>query len=174
MSNDINFGALTLKDALDLAILIEDEAQERYQEFASQMELHHTPEAARFFVFMARNEAKHGRELREKRQDLFADQPAEVDRSQLFDVEAPEYEQAEAFMTARQALLVAYQAEVKAYEFFDHALPSVADPKVQELFKELREEEVEHQQLVKDELAKLPPEPGFDPDDFVDEPVAQG
>lgn len=174
MSNDIDFGSLTLKDALDLAILIEDEAQERYEEFASQMELHHTPEAARFFVFMAGNEAKHGQELRARRQQLFADEATNVSPSQLYDVEAPEYDQAEAFMSARQALEVAYRAEVKAYEFFDRALPSVSNAEVHELFKELREEEVEHQQLVRNELAKLPPEPGFDPDDFVDEPVAQG
>ncbi|MCG6964570.1 MAG: ferritin family protein [Acidobacteria bacterium] len=174
MSTDIDFSALTLKDALDLAILIEDEAQGRYEEFASQMELHHTPEAAKFFVFMAGNEAKHGTELRERRQKLFADQPTNVSPEQLYDVEAPEYDQAAAFMSPRQALEVAYRAEVKAFDFFDKALPHVSNAEVQELFTELREEEVEHQQMVKAELAKLPPEPGFDPDDFVDEPVAQG
>ena len=49
----IDFSALTLKDALDLAILIEEEARERYEDFADQMEQHHTPEAGRFFRFMA-------------------------------------------------------------------------------------------------------------------------
>jgi hypothetical protein len=32
---------------------------------------------------------------------------------------------------------------------------------------------VEHQDLVKKELARLPPGPDVDPDDYVDEPVAQ-
>ena len=32
----IDFRALSLKDALDLAVLIEQEAEERYEEFAAQ------------------------------------------------------------------------------------------------------------------------------------------
>src|SRR5664279_4105998 len=59
----IDFANLSLKDALDLAILVEDEAQERYEDFAAQMEQHRTPEAAKFFRYMVENEAKHGREL---------------------------------------------------------------------------------------------------------------
>src|SRR5206468_1401602 len=59
----IDFAALSLKDALDLAVLIEEEAKERYEDLAEQMELHHTPEAARFFRFMASNEEKHHAEL---------------------------------------------------------------------------------------------------------------
>ena len=42
----IDFASLTLQDALDLAILIEEEAKERYEEFAENLSLHHTPEAA--------------------------------------------------------------------------------------------------------------------------------
>ena len=36
----IDFQTLSLMDALDLAILIEDEAQERYEDFAAQMDQH--------------------------------------------------------------------------------------------------------------------------------------
>ncbi len=173
MSKSIDFSRLSLKDALDIAIFIEDEAEERYQEFAHQMEQHHTPEAAAFFRIMAENEAGHGRELREKRAALFGDAPVEVAVEELFDIEAPEYVEAQAFMSPREALAVAHKSEVKAHAFFDSALGQVEDAGVRELFEELREEEVEHQQLVRQELAKLPPEPGFDPDDFVDEPLAQ-
>jgi hypothetical protein len=49
----IDFASLTLQDALDLAILIEEEAKERYEEFADNLSLHHTPEAAHFFTTMA-------------------------------------------------------------------------------------------------------------------------
>ena len=171
MTVEIDFTKLSLKDALDLAILVEDEAQERYTEFAEQMEVHHTPEAAKFFRFMAVNEAKHGEELSKRRQKLFADAASEVHRSMLWGVEAPELEEAHTFMTTRQALDVAFQAEVKAYEFFDKALPEVENAEVKELFAELREEEVEHQDLVKQEMAKLPEEgPDIDPNDYADEP----
>ena len=59
----IDLAALSLMDALDLAILVEDEARERYEEFAFQMEQHRTPEAAKFFRYMVENESKHGDEL---------------------------------------------------------------------------------------------------------------
>ncbi len=43
MAATVDFASLSLQDALDLAILVEEEAQERYLEFVDQMEQHHTP-----------------------------------------------------------------------------------------------------------------------------------
>ncbi|HUI26404.1 MAG TPA: ferritin family protein [Candidatus Kryptonia bacterium] len=170
---DIDFARLSLRDALDLAVLIEEEAQERYDEFAHQMEIHHTPEAAAFFRFMADNEAKHGARLAQRRAELFGDAPRTVTRAMLWDVEAPEYDQARAFMTARRAMQAALRSEEKAHAFFVDALPQVSDPGVVALFNQLRAEEIEHQDLVKRELAKLGAEPEVNDDDFVDEPTAQ-
>ncbi len=173
MTVDIDFANLSIKDALDLAILVEDEAEERYRELAENLELHNTKEAARFFRFMVECEAKHGRELRGKRAELFGEQPSTVDGSMLWDVEAPAYEVARSFMTLHDALDVALAAETKAFEFFDGALPSVEDPEVRELFIELRQEEVEHMQMVREQMKKIPDGDGFNPDDFADEGVAQ-
>ena len=173
MAATIDYATLTLKDALDLAILIEDEARDRYAEFVDQMEIHHTPDAAAFFRIMAANESKHGQQLTAKRQALFGDEPSHMSGDMLWDVEAPEYAEAHAFMSPREAMEVALRSEVKAHEFFARALERVSDPEVRELFEELREEEVEHQDLVKKEMARLPPGPDVDPDDYVDEPVAQ-
>ena len=170
---DIDFKTLSLKDALDLAILIEEEAEERYREFVHQMETHDTPGVARFFRFMAVNEAKLGQELSERRQKLFGDAPSEVERSMIFDVEAPEFYRTRAFMSVEEALDLAKDAENKAYEFFDKALPQIDDKDVRELFVELREEEVEHIELVEKVRAKVEIEPDFDPDDFVDPPQGQ-
>ena len=78
MAATIDFAALDLQDALDLAILVEEEAQERYVELVDQMEMHHTKEAATFFAAMARNEQKHGDELRARRRALFGDAPRRV------------------------------------------------------------------------------------------------
>jgi len=169
----IDFKKLTLKDALDLAILIEEEAKERYEEFVDQMEIHHTPQAAAFFRSMAKNEAKHEKELLQRRRALFKDQPTEVSRSMLWDVEAPDYDKTRAFMSVRQCMEVALQCETKAHDFFVASLEHIQDPAVQELFKELRDEEVMHQQLVRKEMALLPPSPDADPEDYADEPVAQ-
>jgi len=173
MAETVDFASLSLQDALDLAILVEEEAQERYLEFVDQMEKHHTGEAAQFFATMARNEQRHGDELRARRRALFGDAPGRMKRSMLWDVEAPDYDQSRAFMSARQAMRVALDAETKAHEFFVRAIPHLADPTVRRLFEELRDEEVLHQSLVREAMRSLPE--GEDPDagDYEDEPVAQ-
>jgi rubrerythrin len=173
MNKSINFGSLSLKDALDLAILIEEEAQERYLEFVDQMELHHTLEAAAFFRGMAGNEVRHQSSLKEKRRSLFGDEPSRMNRTMLWDVEAPDYDQTRAFMSARQAIVVALESEKKAQDFFDRALEDITDPSVKELFTELRDEEQDHQALLKRQLTHLPSDAEPDPDDFADDPVAQ-
>lgn len=167
----IDFGSLTLQDALDLAVLIEEEARERYEEFAGQLELHHTPEAARFFRSMMGNEEKHRLSLASRRRELFGERPSRMNRGMLFDVEASELDEVRAFMSLREALQVSFRAEKKAWEFFCEALPRVRDPRVRELFAELRDEEVQHQRLVLAELEKTPPESALRPPE--DEPVAQ-
>jgi rubrerythrin len=169
----IDFTKLSLMDALDLAILVEDEAQERYEEFAEQMEQHRTPEAAKFFRYMVENEAKHGRELLARRVQRFGDTPRAVTRAMIFDIEAPDFDAARAFMSPRRAMEAALASEVKAHGFFVAALPALQDAEVRALFEELRDEEVLHQTLVKVELAKLPPDSGLSDEDFVDEPAAQ-
>jgi len=173
MAGSIDFTSLDLQDALDLAILVEEEAQERYLEFVDQMEQHHTPEAAEFFRAMARNEQKHGEELRARRRSLFGDAPRRMKRSMLWDVEAPDYDEPRAFMSARQAMEVALRAETKAHEFFVRAIPHISHSEVKGLFQELRDEEVFHQSLVREALRSLPPGPEADEEGYEDEPVAQ-
>jgi rubrerythrin len=173
-THGIDFDKLELREALDLAVLIEEEAQERYVEFADQMDLHHSADAAEFFRFMARNEEKHGRQLSGQRAALFGTEPRVVTRAMLFDVEAPEYDRARAFMTPRQAMEAALAAEEKAQDFFVAALHRVRDQQVRALFETLRDEEVQHQDLVWHELEKLPPDSSFDTSGFADDPVALG
>jgi len=171
MPKNIEFERLSLQDALDLAIMIEEEAAERYEDLAAQMDVHHTPQAADFFRFMVKNETKHGEELSDRRKKLFGDAPRNVDSSMIWEVEAPEYEKVRVFMTAQEALNVALQSEEKAYRFFEGAVKHVTDKEVLDLFEELKQEEIEHQDLVKKELAKLTPESKVDVSDYADEPV---
>jgi rubrerythrin len=169
----IDFDGLSLRDTLDLAIFVEEEAKERYEDFAQQMEAHHTPEVAEFFRFMAANELKHAEKLSAQRASLFGNEARTADTSMLFDIEAPDFDATRAFMSVRAALDVALESEVKAYAFYDAAIPDISDPDVKELFTELREEEERHMELVKSIRAKVPEDDGFDPDDFVDGPAAQ-
>lgn len=169
----IDITALTLRDALDLATLVEEEAKDRYRELAEQMETHHNPDAAGFFRFMLKVEGIHEDKLAARRRQLFGDAPRVVRREMIFDVEAPEYHEVGADMTVRQALEVSLRAERKAYEFFAAALDRVTDDEARVLFATLRDEELEHQGLIEREIAKLPPEPAVPGAAFGDDPVAQ-
>jgi rubrerythrin len=121
---------------------------------------------------MARNEQKHGEELRARRHALFGNAPARLTRAMLWDVEAPDYDEARAFMSPRQAMAAALRSETKAHRFFVDALPGIGDAEVKRLFQELRDEELLHQALVQEAMRNLP-EGGADPADYEDEPVAQ-
>jgi len=173
MTKTIDFSTLSLQDALDLAILIEEEAAERYEELAEQMEAHHTPDAGEFFRTMIKNEKKHGSDLAKRRAEMFGDAETKVDRSMLWEVEAPGYDSVEMFMSAGRALSVALDSEKKAFQFFVDALEHITDGEVKALFEELRDEELAHQDLVLKELAKLPDEESPDREAFADDPVAQ-
>ena len=89
----------------------------------------------------------------------------------IYDIEAPDFDAARAFMSPRRAMEAALASEVKAHDFFDEALATIRDREVRALFQELRDEELLHQGLVKAELAKLPPDSGLSDEDFVDPPA---
>ena len=171
MSTRLDLSKLSLMDALDLAKLIEMEAHHRYLMFASQLGSGggYGYDAGAFFATMAENEAKHGRELEARRKALFGDAPARLTLDDLFDVEAPEMGAPRRGMSTVQAFEIGLVAEKKAYDFYDMALPGVTDPEVRDLFTELRDEEAEHAEMLREEMAKLPPsasvEVEFDPDE---------
>jgi rubrerythrin len=144
-------------DALDLAVLIEVEAHERYKMFAAQLGRRYPGDPGSIFASMAENEAKHGQDLVEQRKAKFGDAPMRVSRDDIFDVEAPNMAAPRANMSPLQAFEVALDSEQKAFDFYDEALAHVSDPEIKALFTELRDEETEHVRMVKEAIAKLPP-----------------
>ena len=169
MSTRIDLSTLSLMDALDLAKLIEMEACHRYQMFASQLGRTGGYDAGAFFASMAENEAKHGQELEARRKALFGDAPARLTLDDLYDVEAPDMGAPRRGMSTLDAFEVGLAAEKKAYDFYDMALPGITDPDVRNLFTELRDEETEHVEMLREAMAKLPESAGaeieFDVDD---------
>jgi rubrerythrin len=167
MSTSLDLSKLSLMDALDLAILIEEEAHQRYKQFASQLGNYH--DAGKFFASMAENEAKHGNELLERRIARFGKAPMKVKLVDLFDIEAPDIGAPRRGMSTVQAFELGLDSEKKAYDFYDEALPGITDPEVRQLFTELRDEETEHVEMLHEAMAKLPPsasvETENDPDD---------
>ncbi len=171
----LDFAKLTLRDALDLAILVEEEAKERYGEFADQLEKHRNPTRPR----SSSGSWRRTRPSTARRcspsapKELFPSTAVTVTREMIFDIEAPEYDEARIFMSLRQALETSLRAEHKARSFFEDALARVSSPEVRALFTELRDEEVEHQALVQREIDKLPPGVEPNPEDYADEPHNQ-
>jgi rubrerythrin len=169
IDSTIDFSRLTLQDALDLAIRIEEEAQGRYEGFTKLVGGRYAGDASDMFRMMASYEARHRTELAERRAKLFGAAPVRISPDAVEDVEAPDVTAPRVFMSARQAMEVALASEEKAYGFFTAALEHVRDPGVRELFTELQGEELKHQRLVRAEIEKLPPGPDLEEED-ADEP----
>ena len=171
MPGKIEFSTLTLMDTLDLASLIEAEAHDRYRLFAEQLG---STEAGAVFQSMAANEKKHGDDLAERRGSLFGEAPARFRREDIFDVEAPDVGSPRWNLSEYQAYQIALHSEKKAYEFYDHALGSVQQPKLRALFEELREEEAGHVRMLEEIIAKLPPSARTEPEDLDDSYMRMG
>jgi rubrerythrin len=165
MSTRLDLSKLTLMDALDLAALIELEAHKRYTQFAERLGSRTTDDAGAVFQSMAVNESKHGEQLAERRLALFRDQPPKVKLDDIFDVEAPDVGAPRLNMSPLRAYHVALSSEEKAFAFYDQALRYVDHPDVKALFEELRDEEAEHVEMLKEIIAKLPPSAAIDLED---------
>ena len=150
MTNRMDFSKLDLRDALDFAIGIEEDAQERYQEFARMVK---HPGARKFFEDMVRNEGRHRRQLESRRDVLFRRAPPRFDTSIDVDVESPDPSEVEPEISVREAMEVSLRAERRAHEFYAAAIPHVRDPDVRSFFEELREEESEHEAAIQKLIA---------------------
>ncbi|MDD2914716.1 MAG: ferritin family protein [Gallionella sp.] len=167
MTIQLDVSKLNLQDALDMAVLIEKEAEDRYLLFAEQLGHRYPGDAANFFTMMARNEQRHGIEIAERRRLLFGDTPSRVTTNMIEkDIEAPDAGKAIRYMSPWHALEVAMESEIKAYEFYDSILQVVRDTSVQKLIMSLRDEESEHQILLNEQKAKYHDtlESDFDPE----------
>ena len=167
MTTKLDFSALDIQDALDLAVLVEKEAEDRYLSFADQIGQRYPGDAANFFTKMATNEQRHGNEIAERRRSLFGDIPTRITGDMIEkDIEAPDTRKAIRFMSPWQALKVSMESEIKAFKFYDRILQVIQDAKVREMIKNLRDEEAEHLMLLNEQIAKYHEtlEPEFDPE----------
>jgi len=171
MTSQLDISTLNLQDVLDMAVLIEKEAEDRYLLFADQIGRRYPGDAANFFTMMAGNEQRHGVEISERRRLLFGDAPSRVTTNMIGnDIEAPDPGKAIRYMSPRHALEVAMESEIKAYEFYNSILQVIQDATVRELIKSLRDEELEHQKLLNEKKVGYADtlESDFDPE--IDEP----
>ncbi len=146
---------------------MEREAVDRYEELASQMEVHNNPEVAELFAKMAEIEKKHVEKINDRTGDTEVPHVAPWEYK-WEDPEGPETAQtfdAHYLMTPYHALQMALKAEQKAAEFFDRVASLTTDDKVREMAIEMAAEERHHVELVRQWLARFPkPETGWDED----------
>lgn len=154
MALEVDFSRMDGRDALDIAIVVEDEAQLAYEHLSGWVAGDGNTEAAEFFRRMAAREKRHKEEITAKRAELFGDLPQRHDEAAPWQAEIPDYESLGRGVTLEDAFKVAMRAEVKAHDFYAHALEYIEEPKVVELFDWLRKAEIEHQRLLSEEMRK--------------------
>ena len=150
----INFADLDLRGAFDFAIMIEEDAQLRYEQLSRL--LGNDPEGAGdVFRMMVVNEGKHRSELVTRREAIFRKEPSRIEISVMDEgVESPEIDE-DLPRTAREALELALAGEKRAYEFYRDALPHIKDAGVIAFFEGLMQEEAEHGALLASKIAGL-------------------
>jgi erythrin-vacuolar iron transport family protein len=159
MSPVMDFAELDLRSAFDFAIMIEEDAQVRYEQL-SRLLGQDAGGAGDVFRMMVVNEGKHRSQLISRRATLFNEEPPRIEVSVMdAGVERPEVDDDELPGTAREALEVALAAEHRAYEFYRDAIPHMTDAGVRAFFQDLMQEEVEHEDLLRAKIAGLDERP---------------
>lgn len=152
MPVEFDFSKLEAVDVLDLACFIEREAAENYVQLASWAEKN-SPGAAKFFQRMARLEGQHDSQIEERRRELFGDQAPHYIDSAPWEVEVPDFDKVGTSFTLEQAYALALGAEEQAEAYFRQAVDYISDPQTVAILESLAEEELEHQRLLKTEMA---------------------
>lgn len=154
MALKVDFSRMDGRDALDIAIVIEDEAQLAYEHLADWVEGDGNTEAADFFKRMAVREKRHKDEITARRAELFGDVPARHDEAAPWEAEVPDYESLDRKVSLEDAFNVAMGAETRAHDFYAEALDYIEAPEVVELFDWLRKAEIEHQRMLGEEMKR--------------------
>lgn len=152
----VDLRKLTLRDALDLAIAVEEEAATRYDSLADRFGSGPTAQVGAFFREMAETEQAHAERLRARRFALFQEAPKVLDTSFLPSIEATPGEPPE-HPNVLYALRLVLEAEIRAYRFYGEALGAVHERSVRRLFNDLIAEERVHELLVRRHLERLKP-----------------
>lgn len=151
----------TIDELMARAWLLEQEATQRYTEFAEVMETHNNREVADLFRSLAAQEAAHAEHIRHKMRWQHPPTPNGADAAP----EAPPLEEAHYLMQPWHALQIALQAEQKAQDFFAWLAQSCDDGELRRAALELQAEEKEHIALLQSWLRRVPePAPDWDQD----------
>jgi len=153
-------------DFMVQAYAMENDARDRYTEFAEQMDMHNNPDVARLFRKLARIEGLHAETI--VREMGWSKPPARTEAWMWRHSEAPESAapgDLHYLMQPYQALELALESERRAVSFFSGMTHSTAPVEVKRIAREMAAEEREHVRLIREWLKKFPkPERGWDQD----------
>lgn len=156
----------TLEDFMARAYAMELEAQERYAQFAEQLDTHNNREVAALFRKLAHIESLHARRILE--QMRWPSMPALPPAFAWETPEAPETAPLDALhylMQPGHALEIALECELQAQKYYEDICAGDVPPEVRAAATEMAAEEREHVQLIREWLARVPrPGPGWDED----------
>ena len=148
----------TLVEFMAQALAMENEAVERYSEFADAMEMHNNREVAALFRTMAGYERKHAEQIMAEMGWKEVPEPL-AGNINWPGFEAPETapsDEVHYLMQPWHALRLALAAEQRAEAFFGELARATSDDSVRRAALEMQAEEHEHVELVRAWLAKVP------------------
>lgn len=163
-------GFETVQAFYGLLYAMEQEAAERYDELANQMETHNNVAVAALFRELAEIERRHAKRLQAHGQSVQAIRPRNMRFSSGFELpETMPLDRAHYLMTPSHALALALENEQLAARCFDEMAASAPDAEVRALAAEMAAEERRHADFIRARMAGLPPPPA-DWDDDLDPP----
>lgn len=154
MALQVDFSRLDEQDVLDLAIQVEQEAEDNYLQLADWVGSDGNREASEFFARMAGFEARHRERIAARRRELFGDTPPRHSAKAAWEVEQPDYARIGKSVDLKLAFGVAMDAERRAGEYYREALSYAGDPNVIELFESLAKAEDDHLRMLRNQRAR--------------------
>ena len=149
MALQVDFSMLDGQDVLDIAMQVEEEAKEHYEQLAGWLEADGKSDVAAFFTKMAGLERLHWDQLAAMRAEQYGDAPPRHSDRAVWEVEEIDYDALGKDIDLKGAFELAMDAERRAGEYYAEALEYASDPKTIELFEMLRDSEVEHLRLLR-------------------------
>ena len=156
----------TYDDFMARAYAMELEANERYAQFADQLDTHNNREVSQMFRKLSEVEALHAKRILEEMR--WPTTPALPPAYAWETAEAPEtaaFDQLHYLMQPMHALEIALKCELQAQKYFEDIAASKAPATVRKAAAEMADEEREHVRLIRDWMKRVPPpRPGWDED----------
>jgi rubrerythrin len=157
MGVDLDFSKLDARDVLDIAVQVEEEAEDNYEQLVSWTEADGNTEAVGLFRRMAGLERRHRERLLVRRRELFGDAPERQTRRGIWEVEQPDWDAIGPGLTLQRAFELAMDAERRAGEYYAAAVEYAHETQVEELLSSLRRAEEEHLRMLREQRKRLLP-----------------